>query len=188
MRGRFTEQTSPYGPQPKRYCILMAQPILLDCGDTLADETTEVKNERGETVRAELIPGARDLVIELERRGHPLALCADGPAPQFDNILTQHGLLDCFDTFAISSEVGAEKPDPRMFRTALDGLGVRVDDYSGAVMVGNNLERDIAGANALGLVTVFLAWSDKRRKTSETDLEVPNHTIHDPLELLAIVS
>jgi len=54
-------------------------------------------------------------------------------------------------------------------------------------MVGNNLERDIAGANALGLVTVFLAWSDKRRKTPETDLETPDFTIQHPLELLDVL-
>ena len=31
------------------------------------------------------------------------------------------------------------------------------------VMVGNNLERDIAGANRLGLISVFLHWTERRR-------------------------
>lgn len=166
----------------------MPSPILLDCGDTLADESTEQKNVLGETQRADLIPGAREMVLELKRRGHPLALCADGPVDTFDNILTQHELYDCFDAFAISGNLGVSKPDARMFRTALDGLGVKEADYGSAVMVGNNLERDIAGANALGLITVFLAWSDKRRKTPESDLEMPNFTIQNPLELLDIVA
>ena len=162
-------------------------PVLLDCGDTLADESTEEKNERGETQRAELIPGADALVRELKLRGHPLALCADGPAATFTNILGQHGIYECFDTFAISGDVGVSKPDALMFRTALDGLGIGEDDYESAVMVGNNLERDIAGANALGLTTVFLAWSNKRRKTPESDLETPDFTIQRPLDLLDIL-
>ncbi len=161
--------------------------ILLDCGDTLADESTEQKNELGESLRADLIPGARDLVLELKRRKHPLALCADGPLATFENILTQHGLYNCFDTFAISESVGVTKPDERMFRAALDGLDVDPAHYGQAVMVGNNLKRDIAGANALGLITVFLSWSDRRRKVPESDLETPNFTIQQPLELLDVL-
>ena len=166
----------------------MPAAILLDCGDTLANELTEVKNERGETLRADLIPGADTLVRELKQRGHPLALCADGPVATFKNILTQHGIYDCFDAFAISGAVGVSKPDERMFRAALEGLGVVDADYSSAIMVGNNLERDIAGANALGLTTVFLTWSNKRRKTPETPLEEPTYTIQNPLDLLDILS
>lgn len=161
--------------------------ILLDCGDTLVDESTEQKNERGESLRADLIPGAGKLVRQLKRRGHPLALCADGPVATFENILTQHGLYGCFDAFAISEAVGVEKPDERMFRAALDGLNVDSAHYENAVMVGNNLERDIAGANAFGLNTVFLAWSNKRRKTPESDLETPDFTIQQPLELLDVL-
>jgi FMN phosphatase YigB (HAD superfamily) len=165
----------------------MKTPVLLDCGDTLANEITEVKNERGETLHADLIPGADTLVRELSQRGHPLALCADGPVATFENILNQHKIYDCFDTFAISGAVGVQKPDERMFRTALEGLDVHPKDYGSAIMVGNNLERDIAGANALGLTTVFLAWSSKRRKTPETRLETPDHTIQNPLDLLELL-
>ena len=166
----------------------MKAPILLDCGDTLVDESTEQKNERGETQRAELIPGADRLVIELKRLGHPLALCADGPVATFNNVLTQHNLLDYFDAVAISETVGVTKPDAAMFKTALAGLNVPPPANSSAFMVGNNLERDIAGANALGLTTVFLAWSNRRRKTPESALETPDHTIQTPLDLLNILS
>jgi FMN phosphatase YigB (HAD superfamily) len=161
--------------------------ILLDCGDTLVDESTEQKNEFGESLRAELIPGADRLVIELKQRSHPLALCADGPVATFENVLTQHGLYGYFDAFAISETVGVTKPDARMFQAALDRLDIAHADYPETVMVGNNLERDIAGANAFGLTTVFLAWSDKRRKTPESDLEKPDYTIQAPLELLDIL-
>jgi len=165
----------------------MKTPILLDCGDTLVDETTEVKNDIGESQRTDLIPGADELVRELKRRGHPLALCADGPVATFENVLNQHGIYDCFDTYAISQTVGVHKPDKRMFETALSGLGIQPADYARAVMVGNNLERDIVGANALGLTTVFLTWSDKRRKSPESDLETPDYTIQKPLELLDLL-
>jgi len=151
--------------------------ICFDCGDTLADEGTEVKDAAGVTLRADLIPGAADVVRELKRRGYPLALVADGPAATFHNVLTQHGLYDCFDAFAISEQVGVEKPDPRMFVHALEQLGIRPEDYGRVMMVGNNLARDIKGANALGIIGVWLDWAPRRSKTPADTSEIPRYTI-----------
>ncbi|MBN2393241.1 MAG: HAD-IA family hydrolase [Anaerolineae bacterium] len=161
--------------------------ICFDCGDTLVDEGSEVKDARGVTLRAELIPGAAEVICELKRLGYPLALVADGPTATFTNILTQHDLYDCFDAFAISAEVGVEKPDPHIFIHALDQLGIRREDYGRVVMVGNNLARDIKGANALGLISVWLDWAPRRSKTPVDDSEVPQHTIKIPMELLSLI-
>lgn len=161
--------------------------VLLDSGDTLVDEATEVKDERGATQRAELIPGAAETVLGLARRGYRLALVADGFTDTFRNVFTQHGLLDRFDAMAISEEVGVMKPDPRMFRAALDRLGVPEADYGRVVMVGNHLGRDIKGANGLGLVSVWLRWSPRRSKVPADGSEVPAYTIDTPLELLDLL-
>ena len=161
--------------------------ICLDCGDTLANERTEVKNEHGVTLKADLIPGAADMVRTIKKRSYPLALVADGPTGTFENILTQHNLYDQFDVFSISHQVGVNKPDARMFTNALDQLGINKTDYSRVIMVGNNLERDIKGANALGLISVFLSWSNKRTHTPADETEVPQHTIKTPAELLSLL-
>ena len=39
--------------------------IFLDCGDTLVDQSTEVKDEHQVSQKADLIPGAAELVHEL---------------------------------------------------------------------------------------------------------------------------
>jgi len=161
--------------------------VLLDSGDTLVDEATEVKNVRGATVRAELIPGAADMVRGLYERGYVLALVADGPVETFDNIFRQHGLARYFAARSISELVGVSKPDPRMFITALDTLCMREEDYGAVAMVGNNLSRDIKGANELGLVSVWLDWSARRSKTPRDESEVPDHTINAPLDLLELL-
>ena len=54
-------------------------------------------------------------------------------------------------------------------------------------MVGNNLERDIKGANQLGLISVWLNWSPRRSKIPADASEVPQYTIKLPLELLTII-
>jgi putative hydrolase of the HAD superfamily len=161
--------------------------VLLDSGDTIVDEATEIKDWRGATLRAELLPGAAETLRELARRGYPLGLVADGPVDTFRNVLTQHGLLELFSAMAISEEVGVCKPDPRMFRTALDALGVSESDYGRVVMVGNHLGRDIRGANGLGLVSVWLRWSPRRSKVPAEASEVPAYTIDTPRDLLELL-
>ena len=52
-----------------------------------------------------------------------------------------------------SERVGILKPDPRIFMTALDALGVKPAD---AVFVGDSAARDMAGARALGMRHVWL--------------------------------
>src|SRR5215213_688004 len=116
--------------------------ICFDFGDTLADEATEEKDTAGVTLRADLIPGAVELVHTLKRRGYTLALVADGYPGTYHNVLSQHGLYECFDVFAISEEVGVVKPDARMFAYALDRLGIPPGAYARTLMVGNHLERD----------------------------------------------
>lgn len=57
-----------------------------------------------------------------------------------------HGLADYVDEFVLSFEVGAIKPDPAIFSTLLERLGVAPEN---ALMVGDSAEAD-GGATALG--------------------------------------
>lgn len=61
-------------------------------------------------------------------------------------VLARHGVGDLVDCYALSYEVGAVKPDRRLFQAALDGLGV---DAAQTLMVGDSEEAD-GGARALG--------------------------------------
>lgn len=161
--------------------------ICLDSGDTLVDEGTEIKDEHGVVLRGDLIPGAAELVHELKGLGYPLALVADGPRGTFENLFTQHGLYDSFDAFSISGDVGVTKPAPAMFHTALRALSIPEDSYPQVVMVGNNLSRDIKGANDLGLISVWLDWSPRRSKIPVDSSETPRYTIKQPLDLLTVL-
>lgn len=54
------------------------------------------------------------------------------------------------DYVVANDEVGVDKPDTRMFQRALDKINVRPQE---AVMIGDNFEKDIQGAQALGIRT-----------------------------------
>ncbi len=161
--------------------------VLIDCGDTLVDEATEIKPDGDVTVQADLIPGASDLLYQVKQRGYPLALVADGPEDTFRNVFRQHNLAHLFDALAISQLVGCSKPCEAIFRSALDQLNIAQEDYGRVVMVGNYLERDIKGANALGLVSVWLDWSPRRPKIPADPSEQPCYIIKNPLELLDVL-
>ena len=164
------------------------KPILLfDCGDTIIDEGTEVKDARGASLDGELIPGADVLIRALAEKGYTMALVADGFEDTFKNLLGKFDLYEFFPVRAVSETVGADKPDRRMFETALGRLGIAPVDYGRVWMIGNNLERDMGGAKRLGLTTVWLDWAPRRSKVPADHWEIPDYTIRKPLELLELL-
>lgn len=161
--------------------------LLFDLGDTLMIEESELKDAEGTTLRADLIPGMAEALRQFKAQGYPLALVADSRPNTPVNVLRQHGLYDLFDYVAISEVVGVSKPDPLIFRAALDALGISGSDYGQVVMVGNNLERDVAGANRLGLISVFFHWNDRRRSQPFTEEEEPQYSVSSAEELASLV-
>ncbi len=161
--------------------------ILLDLGDTIMDEATEIKDAGGTTQSAELLPGMADALRRLHAQGHRLALVADSRSQTPRNVLRQHGLLDLFECLAISEDLGVEKPGEGIFLHALNSLGVEPAGYPHVLMVGNNLERDIAGANRLGLRSVYVHTNDRRRTIAQDHAEIPRHTVATAGELLDLV-
>jgi HAD superfamily hydrolase (TIGR01549 family) len=163
---------------------LRIKAILFDLGDAIMVETSEVKDESGTTLSADLIPGVEPVLRELKARGFPLGLVADTRRGTYQNVLRQHNLYDLFDVFAISDELGVEKPAPKIFKAALDALRIQPGDYGKVLMVGNNLRRDVRGANALGLVSVWFHWNDRYSTRPADAMEEPAYIVHSAEELL----
>jgi len=126
----------------------------------------------------------KEALHDLEKMGYTLALVADTRPGTYKNVLTMHGLYDLFSVFSISEELGTEKPDPRMFQYVLDKLGVLPEE---TVMCGNNLKKDIAGANKMGMTTVWFHWNDRYDTTPRTELEHPDYTVRSAKDLIDLV-
>ena len=161
--------------------------ICFDFGDTLIDQATEVKDGTQTTLQADLIPGVGQLLHELKRRGYRLAIVSNGSVGSIPNVLRAYGLYDLFDVCAISQGLGVDKPDPRIFCHVLNHLGIPRSQAGRTVMVGNDLAADVAGANGLGMISVWLNWAPRDRKTPVNDVETPQHTIKEPLALLPLL-
>lgn len=68
-------------------------------------------------------------------------------------LLERLALSQYFDSIIISCEVGAEKPDPRIFRAALQAAGVRAEE---AWHVGDAASEDVRGAEAAWIRGVLI--------------------------------
>lgn len=161
--------------------------VLLDSGDTLVDEATEIRDAEGYVIEADLIPGAIDMVERLAAEGYRLALVADGFKKSFDTILGMHGVRTHLEAEIISEIMACEKPDRRMFDAALAALGLDEADAPRVVMIGNHLGRDVKGANQRGIISIWLNWSPRREKQAQTPDEVPDYIVRTPGEVPALL-
>ncbi len=134
-----------------------------------------------ERLRAlEPIPGALQAVAELRRRGVKLALVTNGSAADQRAKIGRHAVDRRFDAVLVEGEVGFGKPDPRIFRLALERLGANAAD---AWMVGDDLPWDIAGAQAAGIRAVWAR--DHAASAAAGDGTVrPDRTVGTIAELL----
>lgn len=98
-------------------------------------------------------PGVVEFLQELRANNIRCAICTDLTAHIQHRKLEVLGLAPYFDCIVTSEEVGADKPDPRMFRMCLKKLVVSPKE---AIYIGDNFDRDIRGAHAAGIPPVWL--------------------------------
>ena len=96
-------------------------------------------------------PDANGVLAQLHAGGTRIAIVSNFHR-DIRPAMADHGLAELVDAVVISSEHGFQKPDSRMFTTALELLGADTDD---ALMVGDWAPSDGAAA-ALGIDTLIL--------------------------------
>nr|WP_223207840.1 HAD family hydrolase [Actinopolyspora erythraea] len=113
------------------------------------------------TYRLAVVANQRELVVEALRRD---------------------GIAEHVDVWAISETVGAEKPDPAIFRYAMDRAGIPAER---AVHVGNRLDTDVRGAKRVGLRSVWITRGEAPPEPTEAQLTEPDAVIRSLDELPA---
>jgi len=99
----------------------------------------------------------------LRNRGCKLAVVSNFDS-RLPGILHAVGILGHMDAVIYSSEAGSAKPDPVIFRRALDALGVAPER---AIHVGDSLRADFGGAIAAGLEGLLIRRTDPPAAGSE---------------------
>lgn len=133
---------------------------LLICELAGIDRELAVELERsfGDVATYPTYPEVVDVITTLATNGVKVAIVSDFHVdlrPHLDSL----GLSAFISGFAISFEVGTMKPDPAMFRAALEMVDVEPER---CLMVGDNPKPD-TGAAALGIATLILPLQRNRR-------------------------
>ena len=164
----------------------MKKVIFMDCGDTLVDESTQIFNEDGIVTDVKFYDDADKVLFKLKELGYIVILVADGKDKSFRNIFNKINFLEKFDGFVVSENVGRLKPHPAMFEAAFELVPKEYRSKDNILMVGNNLRRDIKGANNFGITSVWMNWSPRYfHELSEPDLR-PDYEIKSPKELIEL--
>ncbi|HEV3365571.1 MAG TPA: HAD family hydrolase [Acidimicrobiia bacterium] len=134
-------------------CIL--QELGIEPGLATRTMLIEAFDHAGEEAEIHLAEGVVACLERLAALGVKLSIVCDiglTPSPVLRRRLARLGLLDLFGSWAFSDEVGCYKPEAKIFEHALAGLGLT--DPSTAAHVGDRRRTDVAGAAAMGMLSV----------------------------------
>jgi len=96
------------------------------------------------------VPGMREIIADLRRAGRPVGIISNWP-PSLEPFLAHLG-FGAFPVVACSGSLRCTKPDPAIFRWALDRAGVPA---SRCWYVGNDPETDYGPAAEVGMRPVL---------------------------------
>jgi HAD superfamily hydrolase (TIGR01549 family) len=98
------------------------------------------------------VPGALALLQAL-RPHYRIGIITNNRTAEQADKLRFLGMTELVDALITSEDVGVPKPDPRIFRAALQQLGARPEE---TVLVGDNWVADVLGARAVGIRPLWL--------------------------------
>lgn len=97
--------------------------------------------------------GVKELLEELRKRAKKVYLLSNAQTDFTRPEIEMLGLTGYFDGIVLSSEQGCKKPSPVFFRRLLEQYGL---EPSESIMIGNDEAADIAGAQSVGMDTLYI--------------------------------
>ncbi|WKK57796.1 YjjG family noncanonical pyrimidine nucleotidase [Sphingobacterium sp. BN32] len=101
--------------------------------------------------KTNLFPNAHETLAYLKDK-YTLHLISNGFKEACEKKLEHSKLAPYFNTIVISEIVGINKPDPRIFEHALQNGQAQREQ---AVMIGDNIDADVRGAQNAGIEAIF---------------------------------
>lgn len=149
INGTFPPDNSLITPLAKEWTAKEIEAFGLKMGNTYLEYMVDEK---------ELEPDADIVLKTLKEKGAKIAAVTNGFKEVQYRKLTNSNILEFFDAIIISEEVGVHKPNPAIFKMALEALCSKEEykkDPSGkrkeTIMVGDDFANDIEGAQIFGI-------------------------------------
>jgi len=110
--------------------------------------------DHGAAERVVLTDSSHEALGKVHADGWTCVIVTNGRTAQQEAKIRRTGLDQLVQGWVISEEVGRKKPEPEIFHAAADAVGVPLTD---AWVIGDSPHADIAGANALGLRSIWVS-------------------------------
>ena len=94
--------------------------------------------------------------------------------------LERDGLAGFIEAWAVSDDLGIDKPDPRIFEHALDVAGAAA---TSSAMAGDRLDYDIEPARRIGMRTVWVLRGEAPSSPTAEQLAIPDASVRSMAEL-----
>ena len=140
--------------------------VLLDWGDTLMRDFPKFSGAMAAWPHVEVLPNVKDMLLEL-RPQWTLALATnsiDSDETAIWEALDRVGLSSLLDKVYCFQSIGHSKPAPDFFDYIVKDLGM---DRRCMVMVGDEFEKDVLGANCSGIRGIWLNESSTEVKVGK---------------------
>jgi putative hydrolase of the HAD superfamily len=119
--------------------------------------------------------------LALSKLGIKLGVVSDAPSREAWMRIYYLNLYHYFDVVITYDDSGERKPSPKPFQLALDGMGLRPEE---TIMIGDWPERDVVGAQQIGMKTAFARYGD----TFGTINSGADWDLNDIYELVGIIN
>lgn len=127
-------------------------------------------------------PDAHACLEWARQQGHRVVLVTDADPYFVRDVLPRTSLAGLYDDALTAAEAGDAKPDPKIFRLALERAGA---SPTNAIMIGDSYERDILGAREAGIHRGVLV--DRHKARTIDDVPVISSLLALPAALSTMV-
>jgi len=155
-KARFADTFMQLGVDPTLFPIAFEEEYLAIC-----------------PTKTHLFPHAHETLQYLHGK-YQLHIISNGFKEACEKKLAHSHLLPYFKTIVISENVGVNKPHPKIFEYAVANSGA---DTGKSVMIGDNLDADVRGAQQFGMDAIFFNAAGAEKPTDV------HHMIQDLKEL-----
>ncbi len=118
-------------------------------------------------------PKVKSTLRQLDKKGIRLTILTDAPRMRAWLRLAELELSDYFEIVLTYEDTKVKKPSKKAFEKMLKKLKLKPEEV---LMVGDSLDKDIAGANAVGMKTCYAKYGDleKSDKKIKADYSINN--------------
>ncbi len=184
----YTERASGKLKNPKKIIERITDRIKVNSGIVLSvADRADILHLRTERMKKALLEAESEILDTLQiLKNKQLKLCLISNADVIDMAYwSESALSQIFDTAVFSCDAGYLKPDPEIYREALQRMQVNPEQ---CMFIGDGGSDELKGAKEAGIITVLAGYYMKRDEERLTSLKKwADYYVTDIKELLSVI-